>query len=348
MTFVKSALKRLLYYSGYYHVRRRLLGRRKTPLIIVMYHHLVDDEVQRTDWATRQHVSRSQFRSHIQYLRSRYRMLTVEEATAELESGGDFAAPTAAITFDDGYESVYQLAFPILKEFGISATVYLPVDWINGKMVPWWLRLYNIVNNLELGDPNLRLFSRIAGAVRTDSRSVDRLSEDRLRIRLQYDTEASLREQPPDETEAIIQRLTEAFPQRGKKTAPQMAPLNWEQIKLMRSSGFRFGAHTCSHPNLKHISLEMAEREISESKREIETRTDETVLGFAYPYGMDQDIYKQLEPILRKEGFRYACTAAPGINTGTANRFLLSRISLPLSTSPAIIGRSVLLELIQA
>jgi peptidoglycan/xylan/chitin deacetylase (PgdA/CDA1 family) len=128
MTFVKSALKRLLYYSGYYHVRRRLLGRRKTPLIIVMYHHLVDDEVQRTDWATRQHVSRSQFRSHIQYLRSRYRMLTVEEATAELESGGDFAAPTAAITFDDGYESVYQLAFPILKEFGISATVYLPVD----------------------------------------------------------------------------------------------------------------------------------------------------------------------------------------------------------------------------
>ena len=35
-----------------------------------------------------------------------------------------------AITFDDAYRSVHELAFPVLDALGVTATVFVPVDWI--------------------------------------------------------------------------------------------------------------------------------------------------------------------------------------------------------------------------
>jgi len=37
------------------------------------------------------------------------------------------------ITFDDGFESVYSQAFPILKRYGFSATVFLVTDYCGGQ-----------------------------------------------------------------------------------------------------------------------------------------------------------------------------------------------------------------------
>lgn len=59
---------------------------------------------------------------------------------AELESGsmarGD-NSPRVIFTFDDGYEDNYIEAYPVLREYGYTAILYLPFDYIGtSKMYP--------------------------------------------------------------------------------------------------------------------------------------------------------------------------------------------------------------------
>lgn len=56
-----------------------------------------------------------------------YRTVSLDEAARCWQSGQGFPAKSFAITFDDGYESVYTDAFPALQEFAMTATVFLPV-----------------------------------------------------------------------------------------------------------------------------------------------------------------------------------------------------------------------------
>ncbi len=46
------------------------------------------------------------------------------------------------ITFDDGYESVYTYAFPVMKEFGFKGVIFMPTDYI-GKYNDWDVQFGN-------------------------------------------------------------------------------------------------------------------------------------------------------------------------------------------------------------
>ena len=62
-----------------------------------------------------------------------YRTLSLLELIDCMRSGVPFPERSLAITFDDGYQSVYQHAFPILQRYGFSATVFLTVGKRSGR-----------------------------------------------------------------------------------------------------------------------------------------------------------------------------------------------------------------------
>jgi peptidoglycan/xylan/chitin deacetylase (PgdA/CDA1 family) len=70
-------------------------------------------------------VTPENFRTHLAYLQKRgYQFLTMSEVIS-----GDYdSAPRVALTFDDGFQDNYTQMFPILKEFGAKATIYLCPD----------------------------------------------------------------------------------------------------------------------------------------------------------------------------------------------------------------------------
>lgn len=61
--------------------------------------------------------------------------------------------------------------------------------------------------------------------------------------------------------------------------------LNWNEIREMQRWGIEFGAHTCTHPDLSQIPIDLAKKEVIDSKAIIENAIGTPVSYFAYPFG---------------------------------------------------------------
>jgi peptidoglycan/xylan/chitin deacetylase (PgdA/CDA1 family) len=61
--------------------------------------------------------------------------------------------------------------------------------------------------------------------------------------------------------------------------------MDWSQLEMLQASGFRIGAHTASHPDLRTRSDGEIEAEMEEADAAIEARLGKRPRYFAYPYG---------------------------------------------------------------
>lgn len=99
------------------------------PLILA-YHSVSE---RRTDGLA---VRAADFEAQIAWLqRSGYRSMTLAQFAERPVQRG---AKIAIITFDDGYADNYSLAFPILKRYGFTATIFLVSDYVNTDHVYHW------------------------------------------------------------------------------------------------------------------------------------------------------------------------------------------------------------------
>jgi peptidoglycan/xylan/chitin deacetylase (PgdA/CDA1 family) len=340
MMHIKEAVKKTLYYGGYYRLYARCRAPVENRLLVIMYHDLVEDDIAATDWSRWGKPTRSQFAAQVEFLQRHYRVLTVEQAVAEIKSAGRLARPTAAITFDDGYDSVYHIAWPVLRKYDVPATTFLFTDWINRKTTPWWLTLTGMIMKMDFKKTPVAAIEGALG-IRFGRKIKTTSNEPKLKWALCSEIEALFRDKPDETVNRLMARLDDLL---GGGVPPEVSPLDWEQITEMAAAGMQFGGHTCAHMNFRHIDLRMAEKEIVHSKRQIEKYLARHTTGFAYPYGVDLGAYTKLRPLLKKHGFRYACTASLGWNNHKTDLYLLRRISLPLSKSFAILGRALCLD----
>jgi peptidoglycan/xylan/chitin deacetylase (PgdA/CDA1 family) len=73
-------------------------------------------------------VTPSQFRQHMQYLKDNFDVLSLDEILLFIEGKLIVKNNSIAITFDDGYKSMYKYAYPILKQMKIPAAFFIITD----------------------------------------------------------------------------------------------------------------------------------------------------------------------------------------------------------------------------
>lgn len=96
----------------------RLLGKDR-EIQILRYHGI--NEFHQSDL----NVRASEFASQLDFLTRNYSVISLEEAVEKLRKREPLAPKQVVITFDDGYEDNYHVAFPILKAKKLPATVFL-------------------------------------------------------------------------------------------------------------------------------------------------------------------------------------------------------------------------------
>lgn len=65
-----------------------------------------------------------------------YQPVTLTKLVRSFRDGGEVPTRPVVITFDDGFESVYTQAWPVLNRFGFEATVFLVAGYC-GKLNDW-------------------------------------------------------------------------------------------------------------------------------------------------------------------------------------------------------------------
>ncbi len=89
----------------------------------VLLYHEIDPAADGSNGAV---VSPETFENHIRALAENgYTAVSPEELTAYVEHGGTLPEKPVLITFDDGYQSNYDYAYPVLKKYGMKATIFV-------------------------------------------------------------------------------------------------------------------------------------------------------------------------------------------------------------------------------
>jgi peptidoglycan/xylan/chitin deacetylase (PgdA/CDA1 family) len=99
-------------------------------------------------------VSISQFRSHLSYLeRNGYTVLPLGEALNRLYSGKGIPEKTASLTMDDGYQSIWENALPLLQEYGFRATIFVSTGRVGAEGRLSWEQIQKLrEKGFEIGN----------------------------------------------------------------------------------------------------------------------------------------------------------------------------------------------------
>ncbi|MCB1648175.1 MAG: polysaccharide deacetylase family protein [Pseudomonadales bacterium] len=96
---------------------------------VVLYHHVAEDTPASTS------IAPAVFRQHMDLLRDEgFHVMALPELLDALRQRREVPDKTVAITFDDGYISIYDTAFPILQEYGFPFTVFINTQPLNDRM----------------------------------------------------------------------------------------------------------------------------------------------------------------------------------------------------------------------
>jgi len=283
------------------------VARRRDPSFQVFTYHRVNDGNARFFPG----VPVERFRRQMEVLSRHATVLSLGELVTRAREGS-LEPRCAAVTFDDGYRDNYERAFPILREFGLPATVFLATGAIETGSLLWHDRVFDAFE--RAGDRALTVSGMPLAMAPVAARRAS-LAE----------LLALLRSVGRDEREALIRDVElqiggGAPPDAGERM------LTWNQIAEMAGAGISFGAHTVSHPILTRLSDSEAAAEIRTSRETIERRLQRKVDLFAYPNGTAADFNDSLERELKTQGFRAAVTTLWGANDARTNPFALRRM----------------------
>src|SRR5713101_1640178 len=251
-------------------------------VVILMYHRVVPcAEVASTYVQPGMYVTPETFERHLQFLTAHFELLSFRELLARWDGGGwNDTARYCAVTFDDGWIDNYQYAYPLLRRYGVPATVFLPTALTGSDGWLWSDRLGDLLHRRARGTPE-----------EWDSlieRAKDLSEEDR---------------------EDLLGRIAA---EAGAAAPAGRRFVNWDEVAEMSRHGITFGSHSSSHANLTRLSDTALAHELREPLAIFCRRGVNHVPVLAYPNGDQTDA---VVAAARAAGYRAAVTVRGGLES---------------------------------
>jgi peptidoglycan/xylan/chitin deacetylase (PgdA/CDA1 family) len=258
MNLPRIRLDRALTTAVFHPLERAGLARGSVRLPILMYHSLSVNSEKDVAAYYKTNTDPLIFRQQMRQLAAEgFKTMDLMQVIARLQNDRPFAEKTIVITFDDGFRDFYTHGFPILKEHGFDATVFLPTAFIGND----------------------------------------------------------------------------------RRSFKNIECLTWPEVRELRKAGVGFGSHTVNHPQLKDLPRKEIERELVESKVEIEQQTGEPMSAFCYPYAFPQEnksFARDFRELLIQSGYAGCVTTELGRVRPGDDPYRLKRLPANSLDDPAL------------
>lgn len=256
------------------------------------------------------------FDQQMDYISSHYFPITAHQAVAALR--GDTRLPSRAIlvTFDDGYRDFRAYAWPILKDYGVPALLFVSTAFPSASRGFWWDELHEMVAQTEarrvdvsdLGSFPLETGEDRWNAVRALNRFLKRLA--------------------PYDLSAKLQELRSAL---GTPKFGESLVLTWDELRSLTADGLAVGSHTRTHSAMPYLTTQQLVDEMHGAHADLERELGQFLPLFSYPFGFAD---ARVVPILRELGYVGAFISLLGRNIhGQMDPFLLFRHSVDVDES---------------
>ena len=288
---LKSKLVQVAGPLGGYRASRWLT--RTTPKIL-MYHRF-------SEQARPGHVHRAEFERQVGYLSRHFNVMRMDQVFEAIASDPARLENTVAITVDDGYLDFYEIAFPVLREAGLPATLFLTTRFVDGDFWLWPDQVRYILQYSDYIEPLALPGFEMRAHTRLDEPLRDRLWEHIVSHLLSIEEPAK-------------QEWMQSFQARQEVELPVAPPDNfravsWEQAREMAAANIEMGAHTRTHPSLGKVSEEQLRDEVEGAIHDIERQTGQRPASFCFPNGQPDDYNEAVKACVRQAGCKGAVTA---------------------------------------
>jgi peptidoglycan/xylan/chitin deacetylase (PgdA/CDA1 family) len=206
------------------------------------------------------------------------------------------------------------MAMPILDRVGVPAAFYVTVDCVENRRLPWPSRLryaFRKTAQKEWKDEAAKVWNLGSEREREAAylAACDRVAmlaggeQERVVSHIEFDLGTML---PADSGDLMM---------------------TWEQVRGLAEHGHIVGSHTMTHPNLAHVGVEDARRELVESKRRMEAQVNAKVVHFSYPCpALFPNWTEQTTRESQRAGYETAVTTSSGLARRNDNPLALKRV----------------------
>jgi len=292
----------------------RLSNWRKNQLLILAYHGVSQDDEHL--WNPELFFTPDDFRTRMQLLKDYgCHVLQLSDALQRLWTK-TLPPCSVVLTFDDGGCDFYRQAFPILREFGWPATVYLTSYYCNYNRPVFDVMCSYLLWKGRSTKLNLR--DVISGSAEFDLESKSNRERTLAAVRL-FARHAKFSARQKDELlKLIAERLSIDYERiLAKRILHLLSP---EEVVELVAEGVDIQLHTHRHhaPQKRESFLV----ELKENRAFISKFT-KLPRHFAYPHGLYEECYADW---LSSFGVTSATTCASGLATKYSNPYNLPRL----------------------
>lgn len=331
----REFLARALGRMGVLGLLERAAATWRPALVVLTYHRIAESHA---DLFYEPVISATpeSFRAQVEWLHNRFRLLTLHELVAQVQSGIPWRGPMVLLTFDDGYRDNFDVAVPILRELNIPATFFIPTAFLESPRLPWWdhvayvikqtqMRRFMLERNASDGAPPPLVI---------DLETMPRTAAIMTIVRTFLDGTIA------DERWFLDQLNSRAKVDVDREGLGRVLFMTWDHVRALADSGagLTIGSHAHSHHRLAGLDDDSQRDELARSKRILEAQLDREITALAYPYGWPGTYTESTKVLAAEVGYHLAFASREGVNRlGTLDPFEVVRLGVGSGDSPALL-----------